>query len=304
MDAGGLGDRIATMPAIIYVLNNHDIKADVIVPDYYVPLARHFLKGFEARVDVLPFSTIGLTLDQNIPSIILHNDYLNTLRRHLVDYAFDMINDNSADVAPIYKNYPKLRTDEIDVTKFKLPESYVVLTPAFTAPVRALPSRTWNRIAKWLVTEGVTPVWMGAKAETIPGPLTPPSKYVEGVDYSIGIDLRDATTLLEAGKIIAKSKALVGVDNGLVHLAACTSAKIVVGFTSVDPITRLPYRNSNKGDGCFVIIPPDYIECKFRQTRAHFDYVTDYRECYCGYECVESLTAEKFIEELKKCVHY
>lgn len=299
LNSGGLGDRIATLPAIIYALKNFDhVSMDIFCPDYFVPLGRHFLTCFNERVDVMPISTMAATLNQTLPSIVIQNNYVTTLRRHLVDHAFDIINDTS-DVPLKAKNYPKLRLDDIDTFHFKFPVDYVVLTPGFTAPVRALPARTWNQLARWITSRGVTPVWIGAKADTIGGALHPPSEFVEGVDYSVGIDLRDKTTLLEAGKIIALSKAIVGVDNGLIHLAGTTDVPIIAGFTSVDPKTRLPFRA--KGI-TYAVVPPDFLECKFRQTRTHYDYQTDFRECPCGTECIDSLTAEKFIIELEKLI--
>jgi ADP-heptose:LPS heptosyltransferase len=305
LNSGGLGDRIAAMPAIIYCLKNfQNMSCDIITPDYFVPLARHFLRGYEERAAVLPMSTMAVTLDQTIPSVVMHNNYVTSLRRHLVDLAFDIIND-TCDVPVIHKNYPKVRLDDIDTVKlFPFTRKYVVLTPGYTAPVRALPAKTWNRIAKWIQKRGILPVWIGAKASTVSGgPLDPPSQFVDGIDYNLGIDLRDKTTLLEAAKLMALSEVVVGVDNGLIHLAACSDVKIIAGYTSVDPKTRLPYRKNQMGTDCYVIEPPDFIECKFRQSRSHFDYDTDYRTCPCGgADCVESLTAEKFIKELEKII--
>jgi hypothetical protein len=96
LNSGGLGDRIAAMPAVIYCLKQYKhMSCDLIVPDYFVPLARHFLKGYEQRATVLPMSTLAVTLDQTAPSVVMHNNYVTSLRRHLVDHAFDIINDTS-----------------------------------------------------------------------------------------------------------------------------------------------------------------------------------------------------------------
>jgi ADP-heptose:LPS heptosyltransferase len=61
------------------------------------------------------------------------------------------------------------------------------------------------------------------------------------------IDLRDASPLLESLKIINYAKFIVGVDNGLFHLAGLTQTPIVAGYTTVAPELRMPYRNNKLG---------------------------------------------------------
>jgi len=297
---GGLGDRIATLPAILYCLTQYPhMSCDIWVPNYCVDLYRHFLRGYEGRADVISMDRKEIM--QPLPAVVFHNSYHTTLRTHLVDRAFRILND-SDDVPVTAKCYPKLRLDEIDTTKFNLePGTYVVLTPGFTANVRKLPGATYNAIARWLTRKGITPVWLGARSDTISGGLKPESEFTEEIDYTVGRDLRDQTSLLEAGKIIALSKCIVGVDNGLLHLAGCTDVPIVAGYSSVDPKTRMPYRSDILGGGCYIVEPADYLDCKYIQTQSHFNYQADFRECLCGtMECVTSLTAEKFIEHLEE----
>ncbi len=307
MNSGGLGDRICQLPAIIYCLKQYPhVSMDILAPDYFVDLARHFLRGHEERAQVIPMSRIGIAgiFDANLPAVSFCNMWHTTLRTHLVDHAFRIINDSDY-VTPANKNYPCLRLDEVDTVHFKLPGmKYVVLTPGYTAKVRQLPSNVWNEIATWLRTQGFAVVWLGAQSIMTIGPLKPDAFFGDGLEIlESDFDLRDKTTLLEAGKIMALADAVVGLDNGLMHLAGCTDTWIIGGFTSVDPRTRLPYRRGQLGWRCKSIEPPSGVPCKFRQTLTHFDYQSDFRECPCnGAACVASLTAEKFITELEKVV--
>lgn len=296
MNSGGCGDRIAQMPAIIYALKNFDIAISLYCPKYFMPLADHFLRNFDNRVEV---KDLAETAGMKTAEVVFHSNTITTLRRHLVDYAFDIMNDNSTDVPLEAKNYPRLRLDEIDTVKFNLPVDYVVLTPGYTALVRKLPAETWADIASYITFKGISVVWLGAKTGTIGGGLAPNSKFDIVTPETGDIDLRDATTLLEAGKIMSLSRAVVGIDNGLLHLAATSDVPIVAGYSSVAPHTRLPYRKGHLGWNCAVVEPTS--ACKYIQTRSHYNYSVDYRECVCGTNaCVNTLTADKFIEPLER----
>lgn len=298
LNDGGLGDRVATLPAILYCLRNYDhVSMDIWVPGYFVELARHALRGFEERAAVIDMARMAQLLEP-LPSVVFHNSYHTTLRTHLVDRAFRILNDSDY-VSDEAKSYPQLRLDEIDIVRFGLPEKYVVLTPGYTAAVRKLPAKQWNAIADWLAFKGVPCVWLGAKADTITGSLTPESKFEDEINYNWGIDLRDQTTLLEAGKVLSLATAVVGLDNGLLHLAGMTDVPIIAGFTSVDPATRLPYRRGIKGWNVRTVVPPA-TSCRFIQTKTHFNYSADFRECLCGTnDCVDALTSDAFIKILE-----
>ncbi len=300
MDTGGCGDAIARLPAIKYILNhNEHLSMDLWVPEYFVDLCRHLLINHLDRCAVMSVNRMPLLLDQNIPSITFKNEYCTPLRMHLVDNAFQILN-GTHDVAPEHKNYPRLRLEDIDTTHFNLePNTYVALTPAFTSKTRELPAQTYNEIAGYLVTRGYTPVWLGAREEKIPIGHRPQSVYTEHIDYTIGRDLRDQTTLLEAAKIMALAKAVVGLDNGLLHLAACSDVPLVAAYSMVAPEIRLPYRRGTLGWNCQVVEPEESLACRYCQSQFNFLFSHDYRTCYTGtLDCTKQLTSKKFIEKL------
>jgi ADP-heptose:LPS heptosyltransferase len=273
---------------------------DIWVPEYFVPVAKAALPSKSAdRYVVRGFEEMKTEYDNSKPVVAFHNNFHTTLRTHLVTRQFNIMND--ADVGLQHKNYPKLKVEGIDISEFNLPDRYVVLTPGYTAPVRKLPAKVWEQIADWTSKNKCPAVWLGAKSDTVTGSSKPETSFDE--IRAIDFDLRDKTTLLQAAAIIDKARAIVGVDNGLIHLAGCTNTKIVAGYTSVDPMTRLPIRNSKLGDGVFVVEPSKYLDCRYVQSQSHFNYQADFRQCLCGTNaCVESLTAEKFIEQLENAL--
>lgn len=299
---GGLGDQVCRVPALKYCLDHYPhVSFDVWSPDYFIDLGRHLMRGYESRCQLIPMSRMKLLLNQTLMSVSFNNDYHTTMRTHLVDHGFNIMNDGLPEIE--HRNYPKLRLDEIDTVKFNLePGSYVCLTPGYTAVVRALLPQVWNEIAAWLMGQEITPVWLGNKemvvGDRVNGNIM--ARLDEEVDYSVGIDLRQQTTLLEAGKLMALSKAVVGLDNGLLHVAGLSDSTIVAAYTSVDPKIRLPYRNNQLGWNCYVIEQEESLACRYCQVNFHFLYDWDFRRCRVGtLDCVKQLTSNKFIEKLE-----
>ena len=300
-NCGGLGDNICRLPATKYCLDNwQHVEFDIYVPDYFVDLARHLLRGYEDRAQFIPMSRIKLLLDNTLPSVSFHNEFCTSLRMHLVDHAF-VIMAGEAATSTRHKNYPKLRLDEIDTVKFKLqPDTYVCLTPGYTAATRALPAKTWNEIAQYLLTRGQVPVWLGSKESPLVGSMKIPAYFASDLDCTVGIDLRDKTTLLEAGKIMALSSAVVGLDNGLMHLAATSDVSIIAAYSSVSPDIRLPIRKGQLGWNTYLVEPEKSLACRYCQVSTHFLYSHDYRTCYTKtLDCISQLTSKKFIQQLE-----
>lgn len=300
LNDGGIGDQVCRLPAIKYCLDQYPhVSYEVWTPGYFVDFARHFFRGYEDRCQFIPMARMPLLMDQSLMSVAFKNDYVTTLRMHLVDHAFNIMDGAVPDVK--YRNYLKLSIDEIDTTKFCLkPDTYICLTPGYTATVRALLPQVWNALAAYIVGKGLTPLWLGNKeAVETPG-VTIKAQIDEEIDFSVGIDLRQQTSLLEAGKIMALSAATVGLDNGLLHVAGCTDTKIVAGYTSVSSEIRLPYRKNQLGWNTYVVEPEASLDCRYCQVQFNYLFHHDFRNCYTKtLECVKQLTAEKFIQQLE-----
>lgn len=301
----GAGDMIASMTAIKYLRDYYPhVQINLIVPDFFYDLACNLVPNIEIH----KFSE-GTKVAYFDKSIIKTSECrYDTLKSHLVDNAFasicnKQITDNSL------KNYCKLNLDNINIEKFNLPKKYVVITTGFTAEVRELLPHTTNELAQYIIKKGYVPVFLGKKNASLglEGRTNLKGNFKNEIDYSVGIDLIDNTSLPEAGKIINGAKSIVGLDNGLLHLAATTSCPIVYGFTSVAPETRLPYRCNILGYNCYPVTPDESLACRYCQTNWDYFYSHNFTKCWykengqdTEIKCVKNLNSLKFIEQLEK----
>jgi ADP-heptose:LPS heptosyltransferase len=115
------------------------------------------------------------------------------------------------------------------------------------------------------------------------------------------MDLTNQTSLLEAGGLLAKAHLVLGVDNGLLHLAACSDVPILAGFTTVEPWLRTPVRQGVDAKDYWTLEPPEELDCRFCQSS--WNFMGDWRFTKCFYgdlACVKSLSAERWIERLEE----
>lgn len=292
---GGLGDQIARMPAALYLAREYPHHLyNWWVPDYFAPLASHITRPIP-NILVGAFSTYNTVGDKSLPALHCDNKNYTTLKTHTTKHAFQMMTGLDAPT-PNDMNYPRFES----LSKYiGLPTPYVVLTSGHTAKAREWAPQSINEVARYLNRRGFNVVWLGKKTSELGTGALIRGTFDVAVDYTVGVDLIDRTSLLDAAAIMGGAKAVVGVDNGLLHLAATTDVPIVGGFTSVDPNTRLPYRYGIMGWNYYTVVPEP--SCRFCQTKMQFVYDHDFRNCfYQDYQCVAQLTSQKFITELEK----
>lgn len=288
---GGMGDSIARMPAVKWVLDNclHIGRVNLIVQDYFIEVAEELIK--DHRLSCFGYSQMEEVLKNDAPGMMVDSLHHTTMRTHLTDHAFHTLVDISPTVEE--KQYLKFKFSQLE------PKKQVVLTTGFTSATREWNSEVTNEVAKYCLSRGYEVIFLGSYNsvfwESKKG--NTPTLFKEGVDYSLGTDLRDKTSIIEAAKIIAESSAIVGLDNGLLHLAACTSTPIVAGFTTVNPKHRIPYTKQR-----VEIVEPDaeLVPCRYCQTKMSFVYNFDLRMCYTNtYKCIKMQRAEPYIKGLQ-----
>lgn len=298
LNTGGIGDNIAALPAIKYVKESYPwITPYLYVPEYFLPLARNMLPDIISR----PFSKMKEKYNDTWPGRQTRLKGHDSLSTHLVDYNFNCLANKQVDIK--HKNYLSLDPTRIKIERFNLPKEYVVITTGFTAKIREFLPEKVNVIASYINSKNVRVVFLGSHQAATGAQNCDPiiGNFNKEINYTLGFDLINKTTLLEAGKIIANSKAIVGLDNGLLHLAGCTEVPIIGGFTSVAPHLRNPYRHNELGWNCYNIIPPETCQDRFFQSDIDFLYDVDLRNCYYGdYQMTKSLRVEDFIEALNK----
>lgn len=294
-EKGGMGDSIARLPAVRYVARYEHIKSiRLFVQDYFVDFATYLLN--DSKIKVFGLGEMERELTERPSNFGSWSDCTihTTLRTHLTDHAFHTICDCQP-IDPDAKLYLKVRYDLPNPLSLK-PGSYVVITTGFTAPVREWPAEEVNKVSAWCISKGLTPVFLGKNEVSFLGEHKTQAYFSEKVDFSQGIDLINKTNLLDAAAIIRDALAIVGVDNGLLHVAGCTETPIVAGYTTVDPDHRVPYRLY----GMTYTIEPR-SECSYCQTKMQFVYNNDFRLCYYNdYQCIKTMNGERFIEKLER----
>lgn len=304
-NAGGLGDALCRMVAVKFLRDTQPhLRLHVYVPDYFLDVAKNLVPDIEIR----SFTNIKERSDLVNPKFAGRNtdESAHTLMAtHLVDQAFHILVDQQVDVK--YKNYIPLNLNPISIKQFNLPENYVVITTGFTAEVREMKPQVVNELADYIISKGYKVVFLGQKNTTTGTKHIIKGKFSPEIDFTKGINLVDRTTLLEAGKILAGAKAVVGLDCGLIHLAGSSDTNIVAGFTTVIPEHRAIQRNNSKTYKFFPVVPPESLKCSGCQSRWAHVYNLDFRTCFYknnGYDneiqCVKLLTSDLYIKELEK----
>jgi len=103
----------------------------------------------------------------------------------------------------------------------------VVIAPSASLPEKLWPAAKWLETLRWLRAKGVSVGLVGAK----PGDQ---KHFWKGSDVEesllaedLAIDLRGSMTLPQVVGLLDQAKVALGVDNGILHLAAATKAETV-----------------------------------------------------------------------------
>lgn len=297
---GGMGDLIARIPAIRHLETFRHISATVWWQDYFVDMAEYLLPGGQ-RLKHKPISAAPWSLPK--PIIEFDQERLTSLQLHLTDQAFLMIFDQ---VPPSEESkwYPQAPLYVGAGLNYMLKDAglatapYIVFTVGYTSATRKWPAVHINMLARRVRAAGMQPVLLGTTAKLNVGLEGDFIKagVDEDIDRSLFVDLVDRTSLVECLGIIQRSRAVVGVDNGLLHLAHCTDVPCVAGYTTLDPKHRAPARPEGRTE----VITAAPLPCHSCQSRG-FAINHDWRTCLFGdYACLLTMSASRFEQALKQ----
>lgn len=251
-------------------------------------------------------------MDKKMPRYDFAAHRINSLAMHLVLEAFIKINTEIPSIQDCH--YPVVDFGNIkgysktNISKFNLPKRYACIPPGFTSPVREWKPKHINEVIDYLLSKDITPVFIG-KYESHNGAnhVIKPT-FQEEINFHKGINLIDKCTLVETAKIIDEAIIVVGLDNGLAHITGCTKTPQVIGYTSVYPKHRLPYRThpitnqTELGAGCeAVALTRDELNCSGCQSKNLFLYNFDMKGCYeKHFKCLDMLDGNKYIKAIDK----
>lgn len=252
LQGAGIGDYICMLPALLWTAQNNPwIEGRVFVGEMLVELFSNFFVHHK-EWKVQPLERINELVEapstMRGPGITMngvkYQQLVNGCGGNLVQLGFCYyVNMMNPPPDSIY--HPQIDFFRAPAMTLNLPGqafTYAVLTPGGVSENRTIPGEAWNPIIKHLLARGITPVVLG-KSKVV---AHVPVHFPPGMDYSNVINLIDKTTHLEAAWIMKHAAVTVGLDNGLIHLAACTDAPLVAGYNMVHPRDRAPIRKIGK----------------------------------------------------------
>lgn len=292
---GGMGDLIMQLPAMKFLLKEHSYN------DYLFFVHEYGIELVKKLLGTKKVYGIDQVAKYCNPALIGRSPYgtptATNLAMHGVDHAFYLLVGNIP-TNDVTKNYLKLKPVPID--HLDLPENYVCISTGFTSDSREwIPSIITETTARIKSELGLEIVYVGkqsvqaAKGHAIKGVIK--------ADRSNGLDLVDKLKLFETHAVIAGSRAILGIDNGLLHLAGMTDTAIVAGYTSVNPRHRMPYRNGIMGWNTHLVLPE--VGCRFCQSNMTLSFGHQFTDCYYkDFACLSQMKASKWIEALKSAL--
>lgn len=297
-DDGGVGDCIARLPVINYIEKHYpNVIVHLWVPPYFKDFAKRCVTS---KVIIRDFTEVK-KYKKELPTYAFARNHIKNIAMHMTDHAFHVTN-----FQPRFdsdKNYSKIDLTGVTLPiGIILPEKYAIICAGFTSPVREWLPEHINKVCDYLNLIGVTPVFLGKTVSSNGTGHVIAPVFREEIDFSKGINLIDQTTLVESAKIIQGSKLIVGLDNGLIHVAACLPTPIVVGYTTLFKEHRLPYRNGILGYGCEVVeLTDEELSCRACQSKFCTLYSFDFKGCYKGHmKCLNILDSLKYIEAIER----
>lgn len=287
LNGAAVGDLVAAAPSVKWAIDNfHQEK------DYRVALFPEFkdIFPFVPNEKVIPVTTEydpayavrKLNLDGGGGNICR----LTPSRFKLTQYASigllgRVLSDECLRYVPL---------QEVDVSRYGVDFSKaVVFVTTYRDVIRAWRGEEIVEVARYVHSKGFTPVFVGKTGAISIWKTLAVSDFTYP---GFGVDLTNQTSLLEMTTIMAKSKAVFGMDSGPIHLAFTTNTPVIAGFTSVDPGLRVPLRKART----ITVIPS--IPCRFCQSDWSLDF-WNFTKCPRGQaepDCAKQMKSDVFIK--------
>jgi ADP-heptose:LPS heptosyltransferase len=311
---GALGDTISTFP-ILKILSDRGHIERMFVDERYLDLHKLYFPNvvrLQDAIRTIPASEITPDIPKSvidprtgearfldyplipgIPVVDTLKAYPTSMHSHLVDCFSMSICDTI--LKESQKDYPTVDRSRLPKNPFNM-EQYVVIACGSTTEHRRMLPEVFRGLVDYYRGLGLDVVLLGKRDHELQcnGTMTRPQFDYDMTDC---VDMIDKTSILGALSIMNDAHAVVGLDNGLIHLAALTDVPIVAGYTTVDPYYRMPYRHGEKGWGMRVVEPDS--ECKYCQTESYCTYGIDFLRCQTRtLECMKSLTLDQWMKAI------
>jgi len=262
-NCGGMGDLVNYTAATHWLMNNCPwLIGQIVAPRYLIPLMRDIHPKWtcvpsEDFQDKVQKGDGLIGPDIHINGINTSRQFLTVMGAHPVDVGFAWFAGTapppSDGLLPVL-DYPKDRLKEqvSELTR------YAVLPVGNVQESRNVTGRHLNPVIVYLKCLGIMPVFLGKRDPVTPGKQS--TTFANDIWYHEGLDLRDMTTVKEAACIMQHAEFTLGLDTGLLHLAALMKdSKIIFGYNITSIAHREPRRNHGKHVN--VTIPETELKC-------------------------------------------
>lgn len=296
---GGMGDLLNYTGATTWLARNCPwIKGTVYAPLYTTTILSDIHAPFK-KWDVLPSEKaiiktdrvahiIGPSLKAN--GVEISKQLLSITGSHQFDVGFayyvDMTPPPKDAVLPILNYSAKKLPQQIKDLNGK----YAVVLTAGDWETRRVTGRHINPIIEHLLKRGITPVFLG-KTNFV-GTNSRTVSYADDIEFNKGLDLRNQTSLKDAACIMQHAAMTIGVDCGLLHLAAIMQdSKLIFGYT----ITSIQHRKPRRNHGACVdlAVSDEELVCSGCQSKYKKLVGHSFDKCLYGdVKCIDLLFKE------------
>lgn len=294
---GGFGDYICWMPALQWLMTEAKwIRGTILAPIYFKELAEYWMRE-HADWKLHDYKEIASLPNLNNMAfrgpVDLQRESLNATGAHLLTCGWVYFT-NKEGPPPGYDCYPSIAQSYLDTVELPAPAKslirgkYAIFTVGQTTNSRQTPRGGWNAVLEHVRNLGLTPVFLGKSVIETGNAKNIHTRFDDANRYDLGVDLRDQTTLMQAAAIMARAAFVIGHDNGLLHLAACTEVPIVFGYNIAAPEHRRPRRLVGKTVD--VTLKQTELSCIHCQSNVNFIIGYNFRECfYSDLKCMSML---------------
>lgn len=303
LSQGGLGDYICQMPVFEFLAEQHPhIHGRIFCNPPFDTVAKHIMKKYDHwKVYQTKLAQTVMKEGEMMFDPSTYRKYISACGSHLMDVGFMYYANQQKAPEKYYR-----MTDMSGLNhRFELPKKYIVITPGATAKARTIPAKAFNQLTDFILELGMTPVFLGKKDFAQKGPKSDYFARIDpGYDFAKGIDLTEVTTLLDAIAIMEKAQCVVGLDNGLLHFAGCTSVPIVFGHT----VASVEHREIRRkfGRTYNITLNKESLPCIGCQSNMRFVIGHAFKYCiYDDYKCLDLLfydDCKAWKEAIKKAV--
>jgi ADP-heptose:LPS heptosyltransferase len=309
---GGIGDYINHMSAFKWLAEkNPHIIGHIVAPSQFFEIAQFIMKPYThwqvvERSIFNRFARKMLIPGDEILDPSTFKKYIGAPGAHLLDLGFMLY--AQLDKPPEGFNFmvdlSHYQPSHHEFEELDLHMPYAVFTPGYTAESRVFKAEYMNKLLEYTKSKGITPVFLGKKDFANRGKEAFNKGYFarfqDDIDYSLGVDLREKTSLLDAIYIMGRAKFVIGIDNGLLNLAGTTKVPIIFGHT----ITQVRHRDIRRREGKTINIIVDEVTlpCSGCQSKMRYIMKHKFSKCIYGdYQCLDLLFAND-CEAWKKAI--